>query len=102
MGVTMPADAPLAMQWKAAMTNAVTLHANGHRDWRVPSTVELNVLFQNRAAIGGFNASGSETAGWYWSSAEYGNFDAWGQRFSDGDQYFYDRRYVSASLRLVR
>lgn len=33
---------------------AEVLDKNGHNDWRVPSTGELRLLFQNRAAIGGF------------------------------------------------
>src|SRR5947209_18047953 len=65
------ADAPLTMQWKAAMKYAEKLNANGHRDWRVPTKGELNVLFQNRAALGGFYEFGSEPAGWYWSSLQY-------------------------------
>jgi hypothetical protein len=34
-------------------------------DWRVPSKNGLNVLFNNRAAIGGFDISGTVTVGWY-------------------------------------
>jgi hypothetical protein len=33
----------------------------------MPTKSELNVLFNNRAAIGGFDLSGSEPSGWYWS-----------------------------------
>ena len=39
----------------------------GYNDWYLPSRDELDKLYVNRAAIGGFNA----TAGsWYWSSSE--------------------------------
>jgi hypothetical protein len=34
--------------------HAATLNAHGHKDWRLPTKVELDVLFNNRAAIGGF------------------------------------------------
>src|SRR5437763_5000698 len=64
-----PADAPLIMKWKQAMEFAARLEAHGHRDWHVPTKSELNVLFQNRAAIGGFDMSRSTPAGWYWSSS---------------------------------
>ena len=75
--------------------------AHGHHDWRVPTKGELNVLFQNRAAIGGFDISGSDPAGWYWSSSQ-GYFDiAWAQRFSDGGQYRFIKDGAS-SLRCVR
>src|SRR5947209_19638573 len=52
-----PADAPLTMKWKQAMEFAARLDAHGHQDWHVPTKSELNVLFQNRAAIGGFDMS---------------------------------------------
>ncbi|MCB9990481.1 MAG: DUF1566 domain-containing protein [Rhodospirillales bacterium] len=58
------------------------LSAHGHTDWYLPAKDELNVLYINRAAIGGFETSGS----YYWSSTEYDNFYAWRQRFSDGIQ----------------
>ena len=35
----------------------------------MPTKEELNVLFNNRAEIGGFNETGSDPAGWYWSSS---------------------------------
>ena len=80
---------------------AAKLDAHGHDDWRVPTKGELNVLFQNRAAIGGFDVSGSSPAGWYWSSSQSGYFDAWDQRFSDGSQDDDGKDSVS-SLRCVR
>ena len=94
-------DEPLTMKWKAAMEYAAKLDAHGHDDWRVPTKSELNVLFNNRAAIGGFDESGLYPAGWYWSSSQGDNFTAWGQRFSDGHQSTNYRNYVS-SLRCVR
>ena len=51
---TTPTDAPLRMQWRKAMDYAAGLDTHGHKDWRVPSAGELKVLFNNRAAIGGF------------------------------------------------
>jgi hypothetical protein len=98
---TTPEDAPLTMQWKQAMEYAGKLAAYGHRDWRMPSKGELNVLFQNRAAIGGFDISGSLPAGWYWSSTQYDDTNAWAQRFSDGGQ-LRDDEFVASSLRCVR
>ena len=60
-----PADAPLTRMFNKARTfnkaqkYAAKLNAHGHKDWRVPTKAELNVLFNNRAAIGGFNSTGS-------------------------------------------
>jgi hypothetical protein len=96
-----PADAPLTMRWKAAMEYAAKLDAHGQDDWRVPTKSELNVLFNNRAAIGGFDESGSSPAGWYGSSSQYDGSYAWDQRFSDGVQYN-DTKYGDSSLRCVR
>jgi hypothetical protein len=69
----------------------------------VPTNGELNVLFKNRAAIGGFNETSSGPAGWYWSSSLGYYNNMWAQRFSDGRQntgLTYDTNH--ASLRLVR
>jgi hypothetical protein len=58
------------------------LSLGGFSDWFLPSKGELNLMYQNlkKANLGGFGS------GWYWSSSQYLNHDAWKQRFSDGDQ----------------
>jgi hypothetical protein len=98
---TTPKDAPLTMKWKAAMDYSAKLDAHGHKDWRVPTKGELNVLYNNRAAIGGFDESGSGPADWYWSSSQYSYDGAWAQRFSDGTQVN-DLKIYDSSLRCVR
>ena len=96
-----PADAPLTYTFNQAKEYAANLDANGHKDWHAPTKGELNVLFKNRAAIGGFNETGSDPAGWYWSSSQ--NYDdcAWDQCFGDGYQFNHGKGYAS-SLRCVR
>jgi len=96
-----PADASLTMTFNDAKGYAAQLDAHGHKDWRVPTKAELNVLFNNRAAIGGFDVTGSYPAGWYWSASPYYLWNAWGQRFSDGCQHNYDKGNHSA-VRCVR
>jgi hypothetical protein len=69
----------------------------------VPTKNELNVLFNNCAAIGGFDRIVSFPDGWYWSSSRGVNptWVAWSQRFGDGAQngnLTHDR----LSVRLVR
>jgi len=54
------------------------LTLGGYGDWFLPSKDELNILYINKALIGGFASD------WYWSSSEYSNYFAGGQRFSDG------------------
>jgi hypothetical protein len=98
---TTAADAPATCTFNQAQENAVKLDARGRRDWRVPTKDELNVLYQNRAAIGGFEEPGSDPVGWYWSSSQFNEYIAWGQRFSDGHQDFSNKSNVS-SLRCVR
>jgi hypothetical protein len=105
-----PADAPLTYTFDQAQRYASMLDAHGHKDWRVPTKGELNVLYNNRAAIGGFDTSGSYPGGLYRSSSQ--NLDkpawqrpdqtAWSQCFSDG--WANDNSYKSneLSLRCVR
>jgi len=86
-----PKDAPLSYTFNEAKQCAAELDAHGHRDWRVPTKAELNMLFKNRAAIGGFNVTGSYPASWYWSASSGLIWSAWEQRFSDGFQGFNDK-----------
>jgi hypothetical protein len=95
------ADAPLTMTFNKATEYAAKLDAHGHQDWHVPTKAELNVLFNNRAAIGGFNVTGSNPAGWYWSSSSNYKWFAWVLRFSDGYQY-YSGKVNHSSVRCVR
>ena len=98
---TTPTDASLTMRFNEAQEYAAKLDAYGHKDWRVPTKAELNVLFNNRAAIGGFNVTGSDPSGWYWSYSQDLNWDAWGQRFSDGYQDN-DNKGNPSAVRCVR
>ena len=53
---------------------------NGYSDWYLPSKDELNKLYLNRIAVGGF------TSNYYWSSSEYDIYYAWYQFFLNGNQ----------------
>jgi len=58
-------------------------------DWYLPSKFELNLMYDVRATIyyKALAKGGDPFADmWYWSSTEDGNYDAWGQDFSDGNQ----------------
>jgi len=52
----------------------------GYTDWYLPSKDELNKLYINRVAIGGFASA------YYWSSSENSTVDAWVQGFYSGIQ----------------
>lgn len=100
---TTPADAPGVYTQNKATEYCSALQALGHHDWRLPTKNELNVEFNNRAAIGGFDSSDRNT--WYWSSSRrYDGYDAaWAQRFSDGNRTFLNSSYFDDfSLRCVR
>jgi hypothetical protein len=101
---TMAKDASYVMTFNDSAEYTLAINKEkycGHQDWRVPTKAELNVLFNNRAAIGGFVISGSHPAGWYWSASSNLKWLAWGQRFSDGYQNYYLKGNPS-SVRCVR
>jgi hypothetical protein len=102
---TTPADAPGIYTWSKGEDYCRALQASGHQDWHVPTKDELNILYENRntgALKGTFNETGSDPAGWYWSSLQiYNNDTAWDQRFSDGWQLLNYKGFDS-SLRCVR
>jgi hypothetical protein len=60
---------------------AVTVGSTTYTDWFLPSKDELDKLYINRAAIGGFGDYFD-----YWSSSENGANDAWKQGFYNGLQ----------------
>lgn len=65
----------------------------GYSDWYLPSKDELNKLYLNKIAIGGF--AGNH----YWSSSEYNNDFAWAQRLGNGaisNDWKNDANYVRA------
>jgi len=64
----------------------------GHSDWFLPSRDELNKLFINRVAIGGFVENYL-----YWSSSEYSATSAWDQAFASGTS-----KAAGARVRAVR
>ncbi|MEI7983705.1 MAG: DUF1566 domain-containing protein, partial [Bacteroidota bacterium] len=53
---------------------------NGYDDWFLPSKDELNQMYLQKAAIGGFAND------FYWSSSEYMATTTWGQNFNYGNQ----------------
>ena len=69
----------------ANLAAAYTMTVNGvvYGDWFLPSKGELNQMYVNRTAIGGFDGI------YYWSSSEYAVNGAWLQFFDSGLQFDY-------------
>ena len=61
------------------------LTQGGYSDWYLPSKDELDALYTNRVAIGGFALY------FYWSSTESDFYSAWSQSFNNGLQLDYDK-----------
>ncbi len=67
----------------------ITEGGKTYGDWYLPSKEELNLMYQNKGTIDATATSngGSGFANdYYWTSAEYNDFRAWGQHFASGSQ----------------
>ena len=67
----------------------------GYSDWYLPSQDELNALYTNRVAIGGF------TTNLYWTSTEVNANVAWFQSFDSGQQQ-YTGKVLTYYVRAIR
>jgi hypothetical protein len=71
----------------------------GYRDWYLPSQDDLNIMFQERAIIGGFSTTALRN---YWSSSEINSTQALGQDFHDGGQSIISAKTNEYKIRAVR
>lgn len=70
----------------------------GYTDWYLPSKDELNKLYINRAAIGGF----ANTNNIYWSSTEFNSSVAHAQEFDPNGTQIIQYKAISYSVRAIR
>jgi hypothetical protein len=82
-----------ATSYAAELARAYT--GGGYSDWYLPSKDELNKLYLNRVAIGGFPGTN------YWSSTEHDNANARHQDVSSGVQN-YDTKNNAYYVRAIR
>ncbi len=68
----------------------------GLADWFLPSKDELNQLYLQRTVVGGFAAD------WYWSSSQFGAFNAWDTDFRHGGRQGNGGKFGSDRVRPVR
>jgi hypothetical protein len=73
-------NAIIAANCPSFPNKAAQLCRNLGADWYLPARDELQILYNNRGAIGGFSTST------YWSSTEYHSSSAWYLDFSGGSQ----------------
>ena len=81
--------------WEEAKKACEDLVENGYSDWYLPSKDELDMLYFEKSAVGGFESVG------YWSSTELSEDSAWFQLFGRGyklDTY----KFNGALVRPVR
>ena len=92
-------DAIIAAQGSGSYAASIARDYNGggYTDWFLPSKDELNQLYVNRAAIGGFG-----TNGYYWSSTETVVNLAWSQDFIVIGYQSILNKYYAYSVRAVR
>lgn len=66
---------------------SVTIGGITYGDWYLPSKYELNLLYLQKNKVGNFSL------GFYWSSTEYDNTEAWYQLFEFGNQHHNGKNY---------
>jgi len=80
---------------KVCADYSVTVDGVTYGDWYLPSKYELNLLYLQKTAVGGFASV------YYWSSTERDNGTAWLQGFDNGAQV-YDLKESTYNVRAVR
>lgn len=72
---------------------------NGYDDWFLPSKDELDILYSQRAVVGGFDV---DFRCCYWSSSEVNSFIAWSHNFEFDEQEGLMAKSGSFSVRAIR
>jgi len=80
---------------KVCVDYSVTVDGITYGDWYLPSKYELNLLYLQKVAVGGFAST------FYWSSTEGSNAVAWLQYFINGYQTSSDK-YPTHYVRAIR
>lgn len=74
-----------------------TLILNGFDDWFMPSIDELEILYNRRNLVGGFDYDAE-----YWSSSEVSQNNAYMYSFYIGNLKFVDWKWKLANIRAIR
>jgi hypothetical protein len=81
---------------KVCADYSVTVNGVTYGDWYLPSKYELNLLYAQKAAVGGFAND------YYMSSTEYNDNYEWVESFSSGNQTAGGNKSASYYVRAVR
>jgi hypothetical protein len=93
-----PKDLSLPYSYKESIGECEEYVLNGFDNWRLPTKDELNLLYEKRNTIGGFDMTYV-----YWSSTSDGTANtAWYVDFADGEKAFGRYDYGSGPVRCVR
>lgn len=93
-----PKDLGLPYNYKESIQACEKYVLNGFDNWRLPTKNELNLLYENRNKIGGFDMNSV-----YWSSTTDGSVNtAWYIDFYDGTKEFGRYDYGTTKVRCVR
>jgi hypothetical protein len=75
---------------------SVTVAGVTYGDWYLPSKYELNLLYLQKAAFGGFASA------FYWSSSEVDLNSVWVQNLASGSQYDHGKYHDAYYVRAIR
>ncbi len=91
------ADEPFPLPWLDAIAKVKAYNPEcAEQCWHVPSKTELELLYEQKDKVGGFNT------GLYWSSTQNNDNKAWSQDIDNGNQFnFYDKAHL-CRIRAVR
>ena len=78
------------MNWEDAQTECALLGEG----WRLPTRIELLLMYENKDMVGGFASS------YYWSSSESGS--AWAFTSLNGTANYYSIKFDTNYVRVVR
>ena len=81
---------------KACADYTVKVGKTTYNDWFLPSKFELDLLYHQKAKVGGFTNSN------YWSSNEYQSNSVWTQNFGNGLQHISNSEAYANAVRAVR
>jgi hypothetical protein len=96
--IAAPSDETSPLNWNNAITACDNKVIDIYNDWYLPSKGELNQLYLNKVAIGGFDSSFT-----YWSSTDYNPSYAWRQSFGNVfDQDAWIKTSTSQRVRAIR